>query len=138
MPIGSQAQTSESSERSDRDRVDILFQNIQMVKHEKNYRLLVIKLINLVDMLRSMTEKAAFEETNQDIGKLDKLKTQAFHRICSTMQEIAKDSHQLLLFSYELRKIDQTKMYSEALLAQNIQPPVMVDVICANDWNNVI
>ena len=75
MPIGSQAQTSESSERSDRDRVDILFQNIMMVKQEKNYRLLVIKLINLVDMLRSMTEKAAFEETNQDIGKLDKLKT---------------------------------------------------------------
>ena len=58
--------------------------------------------------------------------------------ICTTTQEVARDPVELLLFAYQLRKIDRENKFSAPLMSKNIKPDALVDIFCANSWNPVI
>ena len=55
--------------------------------------------------------------------------------IANTVQEIAKDPYDLLLFAFELRKADQLGFYSHPILKGSLKPKILVPIICSNHWN---
>jgi hypothetical protein len=49
---------------------------------------------------------------------------------------LAADPDEILKFAFQLRKLDTEDKYSYHLLNEQLRPPILVDIIMANKWND--
>lgn len=112
-----------------------------MARNQLNFVGLVKSMINLQSMIDE------FKVGGQDEGDQDQLvreKQSELQRQIHNAQKAIEDtvvdlSHsfsELVQFAYELRKQDVEDRYTYAFINGQVRPPILVDVICSNQWNN--
>lgn len=112
-----------------------LFELMQGVfKCRRNHEDLVKAVIKLLDCIESKKNGEKMDDLEEQ-SAVDHMLSKASRQLEQIVLDLNQDSQQLIKFCYYLRKLDVENKYSFNLLNGYVRPPILVDIICANRWD---